>query len=51
MSINKHLVEINNRVFYFSIQKIENCLFSRRLGIRGIRLFGHSFYLTFKRKL
>lgn len=43
-------MEINNRYFYFSIKKAEECLFSRRNGYQGILLFGYSFFFRIKRK-
>lgn len=43
-------MEINNRYFLFSIKKLEDCLFSRRNGYQGIRLFGYSFYFVIKGK-
>jgi hypothetical protein len=46
----KDLIYINNRIFYFSIKKIEHCLFSRREGHAGIRIFGHSIIFLLKNK-
>ena len=42
-------MEINNRFFYFGIKKLEDCLFSRRNGYKGIRLFGYSLYCLIKK--
>ena len=41
-------MEINNRYFFFSIKKAEDCLFSRRNGYQGILLFGYSFFFIIK---
>ncbi len=41
-------MEINNRYFFFSVKKLKDCLFSRRNGHKGIRLFGYSFYFVIK---
>lgn len=43
-------MEINNRYFLFSIKKLEDCLFSRRNGYQGIRLFGYSIYFKIKKQ-
>lgn len=50
LQLSNHLVEFNNRFFYFSIQKLEYCLFSRRNGHRGKILFGHSIFFYLKNK-
>lgn len=42
--------EINNKIFFFSIKRLNECLFSRRNGYRGVRLFNHSIFFTIKRK-
>jgi hypothetical protein len=47
--LDKHLIEINNRFFYLSIQKLDNCLYSRRNGYRGNILFGHNIFFYFKK--
>ena len=44
------MIEINNRLFFFSIKKAKDCLFSRRNGYKGILLFGYSIYFVIKRK-
>jgi hypothetical protein len=41
-------MEINNKIFYFSIKKAKDCLFSRRNGYQGILLFGYSIFLSIK---
>ena len=41
-------MEINNKIFYFSIKKAKDCLFSRRNGYQGILLFGYSIFLRIK---
>lgn len=41
-------MEINNKIFYFSIKKAKDCLFSRRNGYQGILLFGYSIFLIIK---
>jgi hypothetical protein len=41
-------MEINNKIFYFSIKKAKDCLFSRRNGYQGILLFGYSFFFIVK---
>jgi hypothetical protein len=41
-------MEINNKIFYFSIKKAKDCLFSRRNGYQGIMLFGYSIFLSVK---
>lgn len=41
-------MEINNKIFYFSIKKAKDCLFSRRNGHQGILLFGYSIFLIIK---
>jgi hypothetical protein len=41
-------MEINNRLFYFSIRRLEDCLFSRRNGYQGVRLFGYSIFFKIK---
>lgn len=41
-------MEINNKIFYFSIKKAKDCLFSRRTGYQGILLFGYSIFLSIK---
>jgi hypothetical protein len=41
-------MEINNKIFYFSIKKAKDCLFSRRNGYQGILLFGYSFFFSVK---
>lgn len=47
---DKGLIDINTRWFYFSVKRIENCLFSRRNGINGIRILGYSVYFKSKIK-
>jgi hypothetical protein len=41
-------MEINNKIFYFSVKKAKDCLFSRRNGYRGILLFGYSLFFIIK---
>jgi hypothetical protein len=41
-------MEINNKIFYFSIKKAKDCLFSRRNGYQGMLLFGYSIFLRIK---
>ena len=41
-------MDINNRYFFFSVKKLEKCLFSRRNGYQGIRLFGYSIFFRIK---
>ena len=41
-------MEINNKIFYFSIKKAKDCLFSRRNGYQGILLFGYSLFFILK---
>ena len=41
-------MEINNKIFYFSVKKAKDCLFSRRNGYQGILLFGYSIFFVFK---
>ena len=41
-------MEINNKIFYFSIKKAKDCLFSRRNGYQGVLLFGYSIFLRIK---
>jgi hypothetical protein len=40
--------DINNKLFYFSVKKAKDCLFSRRNGYQGILLFGYSIFLSIK---
>ena len=42
------MIDINNKIFYFSIKKAKDCLFSRRNGYQGILLFGYSFFFVIK---
>jgi hypothetical protein len=42
------MIDINNKLFYFSIKKAKDCLFSRRNGYQGILLFGYSIFFVFK---
>jgi hypothetical protein len=42
------MIDINNKLFYFSIKKAKDCLFSRRNGYQGILLFGYSFFFVIK---
>lgn len=42
-------MDINNKLFFFSIRKTKDCLFSRRNGYQGVLLFGYSIYFTFKK--
>ena len=44
----KPIFEIDNRLFIFNICSLDNCIFSRRYGYRGIRLFRYSLYFKFK---
>lgn len=41
---------IDNRIFFFSIRKAEDCLFSRRNGYSGILIFGYSVFFKIKGK-
>jgi hypothetical protein len=41
-------MEINNKIFYFSVKKAKDCLFSRRNGYQGILLFGYSIFFVIK---
>lgn len=43
-------MEVNNSLYYFSIKRLEDCLFSRRNGHKGIRLCGYSIFFKFKTK-
>lgn len=36
------LFTINKRYLYLDIRKLEHCIFSRRMGYNGFRLFGYS---------
>jgi hypothetical protein len=42
------MIDINNKIFYFSVKKAKDCLFSRRNGYQGILLFGYSFFFVIK---
>lgn len=42
------MIDINNKLFYFSVKKAKDCLFSRRNGYQGILLFGYSFFFVIK---
>jgi hypothetical protein len=42
------MIDINNKIFYFSVKKAKDCLFSRRNGYQGILLFGYSIFFVFK---
>jgi hypothetical protein len=48
MLIKNKIMEINNKIFYFSIKKAKDCLFSRRNGYQGILLFGYSIFFILK---
>lgn len=41
-------MDINNKYFFFSIKKANDCLFSRRNGHLGFLFFGYSIYFKFK---
>lgn len=41
-------ININNGLFYFSIKKADDCLFSRRNGHQGKIIFGYSVFFKFK---
>ena len=41
-------MDINNKLFFFSIRKAKDCLFSRRNGYQGVLLFGYSIFLSIK---
>ena len=43
-------MDINNKLFFFSIRKAKDCLFSRRNGYQGVLLFGYSIFFKIKRK-
>lgn len=42
------MIDINNKIFYFSVKKAKDCLFSRRNGYQGMLLFGYSFFFVIK---
>jgi hypothetical protein len=42
------MIDINNKIFYFSVKKAKDCLFSRRNGYQGILLFGYSIFFVIK---
>jgi len=42
------MIDINNKIFYFSVKKAKDCLFSRRNGYQGILLFGYSIFFVLK---